>query len=332
MCVGRSPVPDRRGRPRAFEAAAKVARRLLLKDHWFLAVRRRSSGREDYRTTDGYRVLRPPRDRYDADPFVIKHEGHNYLFFEEFRFDHPKGTIACMRLDPDGCPVSREVVLERPYHLSFPFVFAWAGEIWMIPETSANRTIELYRSRRFPYEWTLERVLMTGVDASDTVLLSHDERYWLFTNLVTDHASAHESLFVFHGRSPVDTWTPHSLNPVVTDISRARSAGQIFEDHGALVRPGQDCSRRYGHAVQFSRLDLLNEHEYRETPLWRTGPDWQDGIVGTHTYNCNEDFEVRDAYAMRVDFYGKWLAIGGRVRRVLAGTRLRDGTSISGVE
>jgi hypothetical protein len=47
-------------------------------------------------------------------------------------------------------------VLERSYHLSYPFIFRWGSDIFMIPETSDNRTVEVYRAVEFPGKWELE--------------------------------------------------------------------------------------------------------------------------------------------------------------------------------
>jgi hypothetical protein len=41
-------------------------------------------------------------------------------------------------------------VLERPYHLSYPYVFFVGDDAFMLPETAANGAIELYRAVSFP--------------------------------------------------------------------------------------------------------------------------------------------------------------------------------------
>ena len=53
----------------------------------------------------------------------------------------------------------------------------------MIPETSANRTVEIYRATSFPDRWTLEDTLLEGVSASDATLVERDGRLWLFAAL-----------------------------------------------------------------------------------------------------------------------------------------------------
>ena len=288
--------------------------RLLYKDRWFLAIRRRTATTSDYRDTTGYQVLRPPRDRFYADPFLLKWHGQSYLFFEDYRYDKTKGLISCIPLDDNGYPIDTAVVLERPYHLSFPFVFTWSGEVWLIPETSANRTIELYRARRFPYDWKHEATLLQAVDASDSVLLHRADVWWLFTNLAERNTACYANLALFFAPSLFGPWVAHPSNPIVSDATRARPAGAIFTDNGQLIRPGQDCSHSYGQAIQFNRIEALTKTHYQEHPIWKTTADWSVRCLGTHTYNCNEDFEVLDGYTRDLDLYGKWLSLRGWVR------------------
>lgn len=302
---------------RGFKGPPQLLKTLLLKDRWFLAIRKRSSAWPAYCNTEGYHLLRPPRDRFYADPFLLKCKNVNYLFFEDYRYDKAKGIISCMTIDEAGWPVSEVVVLERPYHLSFPFVFAWAGEIWMVPETSSNGTVELYRAQRFPEHWQLETILLHSLCASDTTVLFHADKCWLFTSIEREKECSYGDLSLFYADSLLGKWQPHPLNPVVTDASRARPAGRIFEDRGALIRPGQDCTGDYGRAIQFNQIDVLDERQYQEHMVWKTTPDWSEGCMGTHTYNFNEDFEVLDGYTVDLDLYGKWLSLLGWARHAL---------------
>ena len=89
----------------------------------------------------------PPRDRAFADPCLVDRGGSSYLFFEELRFAENKGFISCCELTPDGRTTPPEIVLERPYHLSYPFVFFVGDDAYMLPETAANRTDRAVQSR-----------------------------------------------------------------------------------------------------------------------------------------------------------------------------------------
>ena len=142
-------------------------------------------------------------------------------------------------------------VLERDYHLSYPFVFRFERELYMMPETSRNRCVELYRAVDFPRQWTLDRVLLSDCVAADPTLFEHDGTFWLFVNLAREGAAINDELHLYFADSPFGPWNPHPKSPVVSDIRSARPAGRIFRHGTEIIRPSQDSSVRYGYALSF---------------------------------------------------------------------------------
>jgi hypothetical protein len=242
--------------------------------------------------------LVPPRDRDWADPFVVEHDGRRFIFFEELPYSAGKGHISAIEIGADGKANVVRRVLERPYHLSYPFVFNWEGELYMLPETEQNGTVEVYRCEEFPHRWTLHKVMLEGIRAFDATLLQREGRWWLFVNVAESGADPSEELHLYHGTSPLGPWTPHVANPVISDVRRARGAGPLFSRDGVLFRPSQDCSRRYGYAVTINRVDALDDSRYEETPVARIDPAWQEDMKCLHTMGAAGtlrvvDFQVR---------------------------------------
>jgi hypothetical protein len=275
-------------------------RRLFYREHWFLAYR---STKELELTDDaqacalemeGFTIVSSRRSHSSADPFVLSRDGAHHVFFEEVAAGSERGEISQFELRPDGSTTDRKTVLSRGYHLSYPFVFAMGGETYMLPETAANDAIELYRAEEFPTRWTFDRTLIADVKAVDPTLLERNGTLWLFANVKGYGAPYSDELFVYHAHSLDGPWTPHPGNPVVSDVRRARPAGRIFEHRGVLIRPGQDSAGRYGRAVSLNRIDVLSEHEYRETEIGRIEETWRPGNLGTHTYNFDDLYEVID--------------------------------------
>ena len=248
-----------------------------------------------------FRRLLPPPDRFWADPFVLEREGRHYIFIEELVYAENRGHIAVIEMDHEGRASQPAIVLQKPYHLSYPFLFEFGGDLYMVPETAANRTIELYRCTQFPHQWEHVHDLMQGVSAYDTTLLHRDGRWWMFTTLVeVDGAPSWNELFVFSAPSPLSLdWTPHPLNPVVSDCRSARPAGPLFEHHGALYRPSQNSSGRYGYGFNFCRVDMLSDTDYREQIVARALPDWAPDVIATHSYSRSGDLHVIDAQVRR---------------------------------
>jgi hypothetical protein len=198
-----------------------------------------------------------------------------------------------------------EIILEKPYHLSYPFIFKHEGEIYLVPESAGNRTIELYRAADFPRRWVFVRHLMKDVSAFDATLLHHQKRWWLFAVMKENEGcSPWDELFLFHASSLFSNhWTPHPKNPVVADIRRARPAGRIFLSNGRLIRPSQDCSKHYGYRVVFNEIARLDRHEYVERPIGVISPDWDRRIRNVHTFGYQDGLTVVDGMKRRLKWF-----------------------------
>jgi len=257
---------------------------------WFIAY-----GRGSAQPTP----IMPPPGRFYADPFLFTREGRRYVFFEDYDASSGRAEIRYLEIDESGLPGSPRPALQQDCHLSYPFVFAEGDEVYMLPETAGHRTVELYRAARFPDEWTLDRVLLSDVTATDATLLRHQGRWWLFAALATDGGRPVDELCLFSSDSLHGDWEPHPLNPVVSDVRSARPAGRIFARDGQLIRPSQDCSEAYGGRLVFNRIDVLSPTEYSEAPIGAIEPAVESGNLRTHSYDSDGTYEVLDGFRMR---------------------------------
>jgi methionyl-tRNA formyltransferase len=273
---------------------------------WFLAWRFDQGDEADGGAHDAppelfrFHRLRPPPDRSWADPFPLFRDGRWWLFFEEVRFAARRGHLRVLELDPErGAGPSRRV-LDEPWHLSYPCVFEWDGEVWMVPESAERGQVCLYRADGFPDRWRREAVLLDGLRAVDATPFEAEGSWWMFANVaVPGSLHAHDELCLWQAPSPLGPWRPHPQNPVVSDARRARPAGRPFRWRGELIRPAQDCSRHYGRAVVLHRVLTLGESAYREEPIARLPPAWAPGLEGFHTFNRVAGLTVVDGLARR---------------------------------
>jgi hypothetical protein len=283
----------------ARRAAAGLARRLLVERHaWELRV-----FRGDWRRLAAARAatLPVPRGKFWADPFVARRGGAPAIFFEEYEFARGRAHIAALLATADGGWRYAGPVIQAPYHLSFPFVFEHAGQLYLCPETHEARRIELWRCVSWPLEWRFERVLMDEVRACDSMLAERGGRWWLLTNLERDGAGDFcRELHAFHADSPLAAhWTPHAANPVVTGASRARNAGLLQRD-GRLYRLAQAQGfDRYGAALRLFEITQLSASSYAEQPLARLEPARARGELGLHHLSASGDTVVFDVLRAR---------------------------------
>jgi len=251
-----------------------------------------------------YKSIIPPKDRFWADPFCIEKNNKFYIFIEEFLYSTNKGHISVLEIDKHGNYSKPIKVIEKNYHLSYPFLIEYDNNLYMIPESAQNNTIELYKCIKFPYEWELKKIIMNNIKAVDTTVFFKDNKFWLFTNISRNKgASSQDELFLFYADDLLsDNWHPHPLNPIVSDVKKARPAGNIFFYNGNLYRPSQNCSKIYGYGVVINKIIELNEFTYKEIVVDNILPNWSKNLLGVHTFNWSNNLSIIDAFVKRNRF------------------------------
>ena len=248
-----------------------------------------------------FQLLKPQKDRFWADPHIVFEDNQYYIFLEEFFYTQKKGHITLLQIDKNGNIQNSKKILEKSYHLSYPFVFKFRDTYYMIPETHSNHTIELYECIHFPFTWKFSKNLMNNIDAVDTTLFYYNDKWWLFTSISKyDQIKTWDDLFLFYTNDLIDgSWKPHPCNPIVSDIRKARSAGKIFLQDGNIIRPSQDSSLGYGAGITLNKIHL-DEENYNETVLAILRPNWNSQITGLHTIQYDSGLTIIDAKMKRM--------------------------------
>jgi hypothetical protein len=279
----------------------EVYKRAFYLDTWYLLVGdRKNTSLSIYK----FKEIIPPKDRFWADPNVIQVGEEYYVFFEEYIYKKKKGHISVIKMDNRGNFKGVVPVLEKDYHLSYPFVFMWEGKYFMVPESAQNKSIELYESIEFPHKWELKITLKTDVTAVDSTLLHYRGKWWLFTGIAENEGSFPQvELFLFYSEKLFSKeWTAHPMNPVVSDVKTARPAGRILVENGRIYRPSQDCSKSYGYGLNLNEVLVLSETAYSEKKVISVKPNWNKKIKGLHTMGLSGEFTVIDGFMRRRRF------------------------------
>ena len=224
-----------------------------------------------------------PKGRFWADPFLYVNGGKTYCFVEDYVYKTNRGHISALEIT-DGSVVELGDCIKEPFHLSFPFLFNYEGNLYMCPEASESKQIRVYRSKEFPLSWELSSVIMDGVSAADTVLFEHGGRWWMLTSIdksgLKDYCS---ELYLFHAESPLSAdWKAHPQNPIRIDSEGGRNAGLILED-GKILRMAQRHGfDQYGEGLLMYEITELSETTYTEQLISAFDPSFRKGVLGTH--------------------------------------------------
>ena len=289
----REAVPPMLGPARMmWRLAASILRRLLWRDQWGMLVYR-DQPRQHLQKP--WSALMPDANAFWADPFLTPLAEGVGVFFEELPFSSGKGRISYLPIDAAGKPGQPVVVLDKPWHLSYPFQFEWEGRRYMIPESSANETVDLYECVEFPQEWRFVKTLIDGRRLADATIVNWRGRLWMFAAHGQRGASNYDELHVFWANDLFGPWQEHAQNPVKIDAGSARPAGAMWVENERIVRPTQDCRDRYGDGVEFQEVVVLDEGRFEERPLGRLAPGGTKAGAAVHTFNELAGFTVIDA-------------------------------------
>jgi hypothetical protein len=267
--------------------------------------------------------------RFYADPFLQQWRGRNFLFVEEFQYQTRKAVISVSELAGARVLAPPVRVLERPYHLSYPLVLEDNGVFYMVPETGAHRTVELYRAVNFPWRWELERVLLEGAPFADPTPVLHDGVWWLFVAVSRCETAVHDELLIFHSDCLAGPWHPHAANPVKSDCRSSRPAGRIVERGGRLFRPAQDCEQSYGAGLVWLEITELTPTCFKEREVARWDGRTEIGAGGLHSFDHVPGVQVLDFKwpvgrgPFRRAAPTRRPQAGGTLERMLAGSQLR---------
>ena len=272
--------------------AVSIAQRLLWRDQWGMLVYR---DQPRARLHQPWASVMPDASAFWADPFLVPHAGGAGLFFEELPFATGKGRISFVPIDGEGRPGPLVVVLDKPWHLSYPFQFESDGRRYMIPESSANETVDLYECTEFPQQWRFVQTLIGGRRLADATIVSWQGRLWMFAAHGHPGASNYDELHIYSADNLQGPWRPHVQNPVKIDAGSARPAGAMWVENGRIVRPTQDCRNRYGDGVAFQEVVALDDSRFEERPLDRLAPRGTSEGAAVHTFNEMTGFTVIDA-------------------------------------
>lgn len=193
-----------------------------------------------------------------ADPFIIQYQTEFYLFFEVLNKASGRGEIG-VASSTDGHKWNyHKLVLREKYHLSYPQVFIYRNEFYMLPETAEANGVILYKARNFPFEWEVELELFKG-RYLDPSIVNFNDKWWIFAG--TGEGNFH----LFYSDHLEGPWIEHHQSPLISNNMRiSRPGGRLIVSDGYVYRYTQADYPHYGDSVRLFKVNKLTEHEYDE--------------------------------------------------------------------
>jgi hypothetical protein len=217
--------------------------------------------------------------KFVADPFLVKRNGTWFMFFEVLNRQTGRGQIALATSDNTEDWIYQKIILAEPFHLSYPYVFQWNDEHYMIPESFWHGTVRLYKADDFPMRWSFVRSLIRARCADPSVFY-FDDQWWMF---ICSNPSRNDALRLYFANDLLGPWLEHPASPIVkNDARKARPAGRVLVLADKIFRFAQDCVPNYGTQVRAFEISELTTTSYVETEnsnspiLTASGVGWNE--------------------------------------------------------
>jgi len=247
--------------------------------------------------------------KFVADPFLIK-EGETWnLFFEVYNNDTQQGDLAVATSNNTWIWNYEKVIIDEPFHLSYPYVFKSEGEYYLIPESYEDNSIRLYKADEFPTRWSYVKTLVKGRDYVDNSIVFFNDKWWLFSSVTSN-----DMLYLHYADSLTGPWQEHPQSPIVTEnVHKSRPGGRMLVYNDKLYRFTMDVDPPVGtHQVMAYEITDITPSSYaeklaQETPIvMPSGSGWNaQAMHQLALVQVNED-----TWIASVDGFGKYWIFG----------------------
>lgn len=247
--------------------------------------------------------------KFVADPFLVR-EGETWnLFFEVYNNDTQQGDLAVATSKNTWLWDYQQVILDEPFHLSYPYVFQADGDYYLIPESFEDNSIRLYKADEFPTKWSYVKTLVEGRDYVDNSIVFYNDTWWLFSS-VTDN----DTLYLHYADSLMGPWKEHPQSPIVEgDVHKSRPSGRMLVYDNKLYRFTMDIDPPVGtHQVMAYEITEITPESYseklaQEAPIvMASGSGWN----GQAMHQLDPVQVDSDSWIASVDGFGKYWLFG----------------------
>lgn len=212
-----------------------------------------------------------------ADPFFIKEKDTFYLFFEHKK-NKSNGDVSLLTSIDGKNYEYRGTVLTQSFHLSYPQVFKYRGDFYMIPESKQANAILLYKAYHFPFDWRICDTLLNNVRLKDPTIYISDS---LNVMVASDD---NLKMYMYQADRLFGEWKLHK-KPIALMGTEARAGGRFFADRKGLILPIQNSTHGYGYGLSLYRFSFKNGTYTikRDFPLFlKANKDIKDFNAGMH--------------------------------------------------
>lgn len=253
------------------------------------------------------------KDRFFADPFLWYQDAEfYYILVEEMCFYLEYGRIVLLKVEKNDFKlIERKIIIEEPFHMSFPY--CKVGGEYIIPEASMSGKCTQYKVSIDTHK-VQEKIVLADDGIIDQIFMGNDKN----RIMLGGRKNAPNSELYAYRLNEYGKYVLTSDNPICCGRYNSRNAGAIFEYKGSLIRPAQDCTARYGCGTVLMNVTNLDGDSYEQDEIMRLegwgNPPYEETL---HTFNYYDEFAILDG-SIDVYSFRNYIYLARKlVRRIL---------------
>lgn len=290
-----------------------------------------------YRLDDGKecRVLKPDFRRWYADPIPFFFESRYYVFVEVFDKLKGKGYIGVSHIDSDSRLTRPIKIIEEPFHMSFPNVFVYREQVYMVPECSASGQIRIYQMvnrdiKKWNLYYTFEKESIVDIAVCKS---SGSKIYFLASEL--NAKNPYQTRAIIYEISNLSDRSKIQMNLIWQQEEytyAARNGGNFISDDKGELRVAQHSTKDiYGKFITLNRVKQLNRNGLEEEVIKKISsgdipanlPPFIYRVWGIHTYGHVNRLRIADLSVQRFSLGGLFMKAYRRLPFVRKGDIVR---------
>jgi hypothetical protein len=247
--------------------------------------------------------------KFVADPFLVQEAETWYLFFEVYNLDTQQGDLAVATSTDTQKWEYQQIILDEPFHLSYPYVFKWQDDYYLIPESFEANSIRLYKAEDFPNKWTFVTTLVDNQELVDPSIAFFNDKWWMFAT-----PTSNDTLHLFYADDLLGPWQEHPQSPLVEGNNHiSRSSGRVLVYEDRLFRYTMDVDPPFGtHQIWAFEITDLSPTTYAEKlvseePILKaSGSGWNAQAM----HQIDPHQIAPNLWISSVDGFGKYFVFG----------------------
>lgn len=227
-----------------------------------------------------------------ADPFIVNENDKFYIFGELMDRKTSRGLHGYAELNPND-DTEITYLHDLGCHTSYPDIFKYDGTWYMIPETCARNTLELYKAVEFPNHWEKVGNIINNRKVVDTTLYFRNNIPYIFLY----HPNGFKNMLSIAELDVHNCSIKNEQNVKVYSEKIGRPGGNIIKEGNQQYRVTQYGNNYYGEKLVFKKFVFDNGYQ-EEDVLTLMAEDFHVHssvrFTGTHTYNKCNGVEIVD--------------------------------------